>query len=906
MAANAAKDPRGGLLYRKRRLLLGLLPLLAAAPLVLATPAHAAGTDFYTVPPCRLVDTGGGAGPLGGPNLAAGAARSFAVGGRCGVSTAASAVAVSITVVNPASFGNLAFAPAGSPKPATSTINFRAAQVRSNNAILPLGQAAGLTVFSNSSGEARVIIDIFGYFADSVALATRVAPPAFNPPPGSYPGEQAVDIVTSTPGAQIRYTTDGSTPTRTVGTVYSGPVTLANTVTLKAIAYKDGLADSAVAQGTYAIQREEILFVASLSPQSGAVSLGAGQATLLLAADELTAVLRETHSNLSSTLTSHHIHAPDGQIIFDLDTAAPAADGSRVWTITASGIWTRPQILAALRAGQCYLNLHTANYPNGEIKGFFREAGGSVVFTPPPPPPPLPTTPPTAAEASRFLVQATYGPTPETITALQTQGYAAWIESQFTRPIVSHLAYIDAMPEPGPGDDFYSWIGRESIWKQAIQGQDQLRQRMAFALSEIFVVSSDDDDLAHAEPILAYMDLLNRNAFGNFRTLLQDVTLSPSMGAYLDMLGNDKEDPETGQKPNENYAREILQLFSVGLYKLHPDGTLQLSETGLPIDTYDQETIKGFAQVFTGWTFAGQDRSEEWRFYWPVWNWRQPMEVWNEHHSTGTKRLMNGVTLPAGQAPATDLTAALDNIFQHPNVGPFICKQLIQRFVTSNPSPAYVYRCGQAFANNGQGVRGDMKAVLRSILLDWEARSSEAVAQPGFGKLREPIVRFVAMLRALKAQPPADGRFRYYWLSSAEWGLNQSPLQAPTVFNFFDPSYSQPGPIAEAGLLSPEFQITNETSVFGTSNFMHPVIFEGYANDDANVTLNYTYFTGAGTNAVLLDRVNLLLYAGRMAPETRTILLQALSDPDFPDHPSERVQTLLWLVSLSPEFVVQR
>lgn len=897
-AVNAAKDSSGGPPHLGRWLLLGLLLLSAAA--------QAAGTDFYTVPPCRLIDTGGAAGPLGGPNLAPGASRSIAVGGRCGVSTSAEAVAVSITVVNPPSFGNLAFAPAGSPKPATSTINFRAGQVRSNNAILPLGQAAGLTVFSNSSGEARVILDVFGYFADSAVEATTAARPAFNPPPGTYPGEQAVDIVTSTPGAQIRYTTDGSTPTPTHGTVYSGPLTLTSSTPLKAIAYKSGLADSLVVQGTYAIQREEVLFVASLSPQNGAVSLGAGQATLLLAADELTAVLRETHSNLSSTLTAAHIHAPDGQILFDLDTTPPAADGSRVWTITATGIWTRPQILAALRAGQCYLNLHTANYPNGEIKGFLREAGGSVVFTPPPPPPPLPTSPPTAAEAARFLVQATYGPTPEAITAVQAQGYAAWIESQFNQPIVSHLAYLDALPAPGPDDDFYSWIGRESIWKQAIQGPDQLRQRMALALSEIFVVSSEDDGLGHAESILAYMDLLNRNAFGNFRQLLQEVTLSPSMGVYLDMLSNDKEDPETGQKPNENFAREILQLFSVGLYKLHPDGTLHLSEMGLPVDTYDQETIKGFAQVFTGWTFAGQDRSQEWRFYWPEENWRQPMEVWNDHHSTGTKRLLNNVVLPAGQAPQTDLNAALNNIFQHPNVGPFLCKQLIQRFVTSNPSPAYVYRCGQAFANNGQGVRGDLKAVLRSILLDWEARSSDTLTQPGYGKVREPIVRFVAMLRALRAQPPADGRFRYYWLSSAEWGLNQSPLQAPTVFNFFDPAYSQPGPIAEAGLVSPELQIINETSVFGTSNFMHPVIFEGYANDDANVTLNYSYFTSAGSDSALLDRVNLLLFAGRMSAETRTILAQALADPDFPDHPAERVKTLLWLVNLSPEFVVQR
>lgn len=879
-----------------RWVLIGLLPFLGAVPL------EAAATDFYTVTPCRLVDTRGTAGPLGGPNLPASAIRSFAVGGRCGVSTAAEAVAVNVTVVPGSAPGHLIFGPAGAPRPSTSTINFRAGLARANNAVLPLGAAGGVTVYSGSVGEVALIVDVVGYFADADREATTVAPPAFNPPPGSYSGEQAVELVTSTPGAQIRYTTDGSEPSPSNGALYAGPVTLTGTTDLRAIAYKSGLADSPVSRGIYAIARQETLFVAALTPQSGAVTLGSGRATLLLAADEVTAVLRETFSNLSSTLSGAHIHAPDGQILFDLDTTPAGPDGSRVWTIAAAGTWTRAQILAALRAGQCYLNLHTSNYPNGELKGFFRLAGGSSTFTPPPPPPPLPQGPPTAAEAARFLVQASYGPTPEAIAAVQSQGYAAWIENQLVQPLVSHLAYVDGLPQ----DERWSWHARESFWRQAVQGPDQLRQRTALALSEIFVVSSEDDDLAGAEGIAAYMDLLNRNAFGNFRQLLEEVTLSPSMGVYLDMLSNDKEDPETGRNPNENYAREILQLFSIGLYRLHPDGTLQLDAAGLPVDTYDQEVIKGFAQVFTGWTFAGQDRSHEWRFYWPEPEWRQPMEVWEDHHSTGSKRLLDGVILPAWQAPQADLEAALDNVFQHPNVGPFLCRQLIQRLVTSNPSPAYVYRCGQAFADNGQGVRGDLKAVIRALLLDWEARSADVLAQPGYGKMREPIVRFVALLRALRAQPPADGRFRYYWLSSAEWGLNQSPLQAPTVFNFFDPAYSQPGPIAEAGIVSPELQITHETSVFGTPNFLHSVLFEGYANDDAHVVLDYSYLTGAGSDAALLDRLNLLFYAGQMAPETRAILADALADPDFPDDPLERAKTLVWLTSLSPEFVVQR
>ena len=870
-----------------------------------ASATQAAATEFYTVTPCRIVDTRGAAGPTGGPNFAAQESRSFGAAGRCGVSTAAEAVAVNVTVV-PQADGYMAFVPTGAATPNTSTINFRSGRTRANNAVLKLGNGGGLTVYSFATGDVSLIVDVTGYFADSALEATTAARPAFSLPPGSYTGERTVEIFTSTPGAQIRYTTDGSNPTSTTGTLYAGPVALTTSTTLKAIAYKAGLANSAVVQGNYTIIRQEVLYLAALTPQSGAVSLGSGRATLLVAADELTAVLRSNHSNLSGGLTAHHIHAPDGTIIFDLDTTPPGPDGSRVWTIAAAGTWSRTQILEALRAGQCYLNLHTANYPNGEIKGFFRRANGSATFTPPPAPPPLPGGLPSAADASRFLAQATFGPTPETITAVQTQGYDAWITSQFAQPLVSHLAYLDALPPLPEGDDYPFWVGRESFWKQAVQGPDQLRQRTAFALSELFVVSAEDSDLFESEPVNAYMNLLNQNAFGNFRQLLEAVTLSPSMGVYLDMLSNDKEDPETGQMPNENFAREILQLFSIGLYQLHPDGTLKLNEWGLPIETYGQEEIKGFAQVFTGWTHANQNLSEEWRFYWPEPRWRQPMQVWNDHHSTGAKLLLNGVTLPANQAPQTDLTMALDNIFQHPNVGPFVCRHLIQRLVTSNPSPAYVYRCGQAFNNNGLGVRGDLKAVLRSILLDWEARSADVLSQPGYGKVREPVLRFTAMLRALKAQPPADGRFRYYWQSSAEWGLNQAPYQAPTVFNFFDPGYSQPGPIADAGLASPELQIINETSVFGSTNFLHPVIFEGYADDDAELTLNYTYFTGAGSTTALLDRVSLIFYGGRMSADTRTVFTEALADPDFPTDPRERVGTLLWMVSLSPEFMGQR
>jgi uncharacterized protein (DUF1800 family) len=266
--------------------------------------------------------------------------------------------------------------------------------------------------------------------------------------------------------------------------------------------------------------------------------------------------------------------------------------------------------------------------------------------------------------------------------------------------------------------------------------------------------------------------------------------------------------------------------------------------------------------------------------------------------------LLDGVEING--AAQYELDTALNNVFSHPNVGPFLCRHLIQRLVTANPSPAYVYRCASAFANNGGGVRGDMRAVVRAILLDWEARSTEARAQAGFGHVREPVVRMVHLLRALHAQPPPDGRFRYYWSQSAEWGLNQAPLSAPTVFNFFEPTYAQPGPIAQAGLVSPELQITNETSVFGTANYLSWVL-RGNADDDTEITLAWAYVTGVPNDAAMLDRINMLFYGGSMSAATRTALANALADPDFPentsDSPDRRPRWLLWLVANSPDFV---
>jgi uncharacterized protein (DUF1800 family) len=894
----------------RRALAAGLLPVLLA---LAAGPAFAqGGVAFFTVPPCRAVDTRGAAGPFAGPALAAGATRAFSLAGRCGVSTGATAISVNVTVVGASTAGHLTFFPAGATKPLVSTINYGAFQVRANNAILVAGAGGAVGVSAGqAAGGVHLIIDVDGYFADPAVDQTAAAPPAFTPAPGAYAAGPMVSLASSTSGAQIRYTTDGSDPTPSTGTLYAGPVAVSGITALKAIAFKSGLTDSAVSTGLYRVGSKPVLLVANLTPQGATMTGGSGTATLLVAGDGASAVLRRSYSNLTTPVTGEHIHGPadpgaSGGILFDIDAATPAADGSYLWTLAPVGTNSIDQILIALLTGRTYLNIHTSRYPSGEIRGQFHLGGGSTTFAPPPPPPQLPPGPPTARDAARFLHQATYGPTPAEISALQSQGFDGWLAQQFAAPLTSHMAYLDAAA--AAGEELSSNQVMESIWQQAATGGDPLRQRVALALSEILVVSDQSSALNDPHALAGYMDLLARDAFGNYRQLLEDVTLSPAMGLYLNMLGNDKEDPSTGQNPNENYAREILQLFSIGLLQTFPDGTLKLGANGLPIPTYGQAEVMGFAHVFTGWSFGGNDTANPDLFYGPTESYRLPMAAWPSHHSGGVKRLLDGAATPADQTPEQDLKTALDAIFQHPNVGPFIARLLIQRLVTSNPSPAYVYRVAQAFADDGHGVRGDLAAVVRAILLDYEARSDSVTGDQGYGHLREPIVRLGGLLRAFHATAPS-GKFRIWYLEDPTFGLGQNPLRAPTVFNFFKPDFSLPGPVAAAGLASPEFQILSETTALGSANFITDLIYYGFTNGDGTADLLTLDLSGpialAGDPAQLVDSLNLMLMANGMSPEMRTILLQALADPSLTD-PTDRARAALRLIVTSPEYLIER
>lgn len=523
--------------------------------------------------------------------------------------------------------------------------------------------------------------------------------------------------------------------------------------------------------------------------------------------------------------------------------------------------------------------------------------------------------PPTAVESSRFLSQATYGPTEADISRVRALGYSQWIDQQMVMPApTSHLSKIDGRVSAGASTsnaEFYY-----SFWGQAISAPDQLRQRMKLALSEIFVISLADSSISYRGSG-SYYDMLGANAFGNFRTLLEQVTLHPQMGVYLTWLANQKEDPATGRQPDENFAREVMQLMTIGLYELNLDGTPKTDLSGRLIPTYTAEDIAGLAKVFTGYsyyspnpttvTFRGGNLPPE--------GLTRSMIPYPQFHSTSSKAFL-GVVIPASTTPdpAGDLKIALDTLFNHPNVGPFIGKHLIQRLVTSNPSPAYVARVATVFNNNGKGVRGDMSAVVRAILLDEEARSATIANGPNYGKVREPIIRLAHWARAFGATSQSGD-----WLinnTSANTSLGQSALTSPSVFNFFRPGYSPPGTrVGSAGLVAPEFQIVDEVTVAGYLNTMQTTIDAGIGtavNGVRDVRPNYAAEIAlANDPGALADRLDLILMSGRMSPATRNRIIEAVSAINIPQtNPTtaltNRAKLAIYMTMASPEYLVQR
>jgi uncharacterized protein (DUF1800 family) len=566
------------------------------------------------------------------------------------------------------------------------------------------------------------------------------------------------------------------------------------------------------------------------------------------------------------------------------------------------------------------------------------------------------TSGPSAKAAARFLLQAAFGPDqddsdadgiPENVEEVMTLGFEGWIDDQFNRPIGYLQPWVDWAEVNAEGMQLYgNW--KEFSWWGRVMGSpklrpdtnttqlpDPLRQRIAFALSEILVTSDRPEALAVEQTGMAnYYDLMVKHAFGNYRALVYDVATHPVMGIYLSHLGNQKQVPGSNIFPDENFAREIMQLFTIGLWQLNPNGTRILDTNGLPIATYNNGDITELARVFTGLSFGNNTNFALYPRDFTV-----PMKCWDAFHDCNAKTLLGGLQVPArtaspgntGTAGLADVDVAVSNLFYHPNVGPFIATRLIQRLVTSNPSTGYVARVSAAFADNGSGVRGDMKAVVKAILLDSEARDPAMMQLPTWGKLREPFLRVVNMARAFNAYSTSG----YYALDQYTYNHGQDPMDAPSVFNFFLPGYSPPGPITEAALVAPEFQIINASSaVLGPNYFWDAILgdLHHYGHGDASyvVKLNLTNelsmlvvppaqitddvpsIPGGGNPGAdpdaLLRRLDLVLTGGTLAPEQFQIIREAMlriGTYTWQWH-KERLRLAIYLIVTSPDFNVLR
>ncbi|WP_343632853.1 DUF1800 domain-containing protein [Roseateles sp.] len=505
---------------------------------------------------------------------------------------------------------------------------------------------------------------------------------------------------------------------------------------------------------------------------------------------------------------------------------------------------------------------------------------------------------PTDAQAARFLAQAGFAASEADIASLKSIGYSAWLDLQFLAPrSESHWDWIirNGYAAEANRYDFYNGFYK-SVWCKFISSQDQLRQRMVLALSEIFVVSGMGFSSAWRTMLMAgYADTLEANAFGTFRQLLEAVTLSPAMGGYLAMRGSKKEDAATGRQPDENFAREVMQLFTIGLVQLNLDGTPIMS-AGRPIETYDQTTVTQMARAFTGWDLDTASTGSEYG------NLRLPMKHNASNFSTGAKSVL-GTTIPAGADGPTALRQALDVLANHPNVGPFFGRQLIQRLVCSNPSAAYVQRVAQAFNDNGQGVRGDLKAVLKAVLLDVEARLPEGGASSG--KLREPVQRFIQVARS-SGMVATSGWSGTYQTLDAEKHLGQSPFFSPSVFNFFRPGYVPPNSaMAASATTAPEFQLLNEVTVTGYLNFMQDVLTNGFGDVKTDMAADVAL---AADPRAMVARQALLLAGDGISNATQQRIATALSSIGASTDAGKlnRARAGWMLLLACPEYQVQK
>ncbi|MEM1418543.1 MAG: DUF1800 family protein [Myxococcota bacterium] len=558
-----------------------------------------------------------------------------------------------------------------------------------------------------------------------------------------------------------------------------------------------------------------------------------------------------------------------------------------------------------------------------------------------PPPPPANADDDALRDAlatTRFLTQATFGPTRADVARYSETSGSAWFRAQIAVPpslLVEAVDryYAEFEERGGEFGELAFEATNMAFWRHAVHAPDQLRQRMAFALSQVFVVSNavGDELTEHPHAVAWFQDHLVRNAFGNYRTLLEDVTYSPAMAVYLTYLGNRRANPETGQVPDENYAREILQLFSIGVVELNADGTERLDAEGRVRETYDNTDITGLAKVFTGLDVdlcCEEERIHD--------IWRRRLVVVEDWVSTSEKTFL-GQTIPAGTGSQESIRRALDVIFAHPNVGPFLARQLIQRFVTSDPRPAYVARVAAAFdagtftlpdeTTVGSTGRGDLAATLAAVLFDPEARTEAARMDPGFGKIREPILRLSHWARAFSADARTPEYLEPFWSADRRFPLSQDAYRAPSVFNFFRPGFIAPGTeTGAAGMTVPELQIVTSTTVPGDANYLEELVFrtsddvdaEEYQGHwaetygyDADIAAARRTFVGdyaveealASSPERLVDELDATLTFGSLSTETRadiTAIVSEVSDAAL------RARLAAYLVLTSPDYLVQR
>lgn len=527
-------------------------------------------------------------------------------------------------------------------------------------------------------------------------------------------------------------------------------------------------------------------------------------------------------------------------------------------------------------------------------------------------------------DAGRFLAQATMGADRATIDSVAKLDFETWIDQQFAlpptyiRPLIQEIydtTYLRHLAAGGDSLDFpelptnehfdYAW------WQVNMTNDDLLRQRIAFALSEIFVISFKSELENYGEGVASYYDMLAENAFGNFEDLLRDVSLHPCMGVFLTHLNNPKSNPAQYIHPDENYAREMMQLFTIGLYELNQDGTRMQDDQGNDIPTYDNDDIAEFAKIWTGLggsaTVEMQDTvvPAEFGMGPNKIDMAEPMAMYDEYHEPGAKYLLNGFVVPAGQSGMEDINAAINHLFNHQNVGPFIGQQLIQRLIKSNPSPAYVSRVAAAFNDNGAGVRGDMKAVIKAILLDEEARSCGWYNDPVQGKLKEPIIRYTHFARALGGISE-DGKF---WNEGEDYnnGAGQHPMYSFSVFNFYWPDFQPIGPIASQGYVAPEFQVFNANTSIGFVNFVNEwtvneTLLRSRDGDEDIVFTNLDEaITHAADTEALINYLDILLTNGMLKDDTRQIIT-TIVDPMT--DPYEKVKLTIYLMAISADYTI--